>query len=242
MKHLLPLLLCLIPLSASAKTLEWQGTLVIPFDPKIEFRGTGLATVGDGGDAGMHTFRVRDGISGHTTIPVTDPVVSFVSVMATVGAHSIDIRASETKPIAVTGDVYWCFLFPGCGGYIRLPLSGTTTTYGIGVGGTVTANTFSPGNGPKQSVQGAPWVVQRVRGPFGNQHTTSDIVKTAEGRVVGGILSLVTPMRVNSTEDPEELTIWGSLMFRFVPEPRSAPMLLAGVLGLLVVARWRYGR
>ena len=77
-----------------------------------------------------------------------------------------------------------CLLVPGCNVYLPIPVS-RNGTEGAGIGGIITVNTFSKGNGLKISVVGTPWTIgaaiitgipNRITHTVAGVHTPGNIV------------------------------------------------------------------
>ncbi len=110
---------------AAAGTLEWAGTLRLDFwFHPIATVGTGVATVDSTGDV-LRTLRLAGGLTGTTTIPLTDPHTppTIVTLIAshrlgtgTLGPFSAGGPLTQSV-LPVPGTNRLCILFPGCGSY-----------------------------------------------------------------------------------------------------------------------------
>ena len=156
-----------------------------------------------------------------------------------------------------------CILFPGCSVHLPFPFANQLGTIGLGLGGTLTVNTHSAGIGLKVSLQFAPWTlglasmksVSTVPPPTPNgfqppTNTNATIALSgfahgpASGSstaAVGGVLQVVTPARVETTQNPPNRRIGAPAILRlhFIPEPGLLLLLGAGVAGLLVLGHHR---
>jgi hypothetical protein len=254
---------------ARAAEMQWEGTLGLEFigsdRPPIEIRGVGVASVnGSAGGVHLSTLRFAGGLAGTAATIVTDPgLAPIVSLRAsvTLGTGTLLPFAPSAPPgepqltqpaLPVRGAVRICMFFPGCGVGLPLPLTASAGQIGLGVGGLVTANGLSKGNGPRFSLEGSPWTIRTA----GISITTSQgetvtlvtrgwrhgpFTFTSSTALAGGSLSLVTPTRVTSS-DSQELTFLSRLTVRFIPEPEQALLLVSGISGLLLIGRGRMPR
>ena len=247
---------------AAAATLEWTGTLRLDFwfNP-IATVGTGVATVDSTGDV-LHTLRFAGGLTGTTTIPLTDPHTppTFVTLIAshrlgtgTLGPFSTGGPLTQSV-LPVPGTNRLCILFPGCGSYVPAPLT-IGGTKGVGIGGKITIGGYSSsGPGLKLSLFAAPWTlgatsVTGVRTPNGEIGTVTaagfahgPASSTATAHHLGGVIQVVTPGRVdtNVASPLDRTPLMGILTLRVVPEPGPLLLLGAGAAGLAAVARARF--
>jgi hypothetical protein len=265
-----------------AATLQWEGSsrisLVTSLNKSTVFTGTGVATVnGSGGGVdltkltqagGAATFPYptphSGGIFGTSTIPLTDPEnATLITLIGTahLGGGTITgisggaINGNATRP--VPGQANVCILFPGCGSYIPVPLSQNNGATGIGVGGTVTANTFSPGPGLKVSVIGGPWTigVSSVTGVETKSHVESATTfttgfihgpasNTNSAAQASGVIQYVTASVVltslNAPNDRQAQVAFAR--FKFIPEPGLVLLLGSGIAGLVLLGRSRMRR
>jgi hypothetical protein len=250
--------------SAAAATLEWQGTLSLPFRtlPSFEITGTGVATVnGSGGWGHLSTLRLAGGLTGIATVPITDPENSHLltaTVRARLGTGTFAaISGGEpltSNALPVPGGWKICVLFPGCGNYLVIPFTGDGTR-GVGVGGTVTI--FSKGiSGPAFTLAGAPWTigVASVTGVSTANGGTATLTAagfahgpasaTSSTAALSGVVQFVTPVRAKGLHgiyrsDFEWVPPFVKLRLRFIPEPGLSLLLGSGVADLLLLARRR---
>jgi hypothetical protein len=270
-----------------AATLAWEGSsrisLVTSLNKATVFTGTGVATVnGSGGlgaltkltQAGGVTNTTPDpdtyptphggGIWGTSTIPLTDPENStLISLIGTAhlgggtfsGISGGAINGNATRPVPGMAKV--CILLPGCDTYIPVPLSKNNGATGIGVGGTITANTFSKGAGLKVSVIGRPWTigVSSVTDVETKDHVESGTTVT-QGFIHGpasntnsaaqasGVIQYVTASVVlTSLDEPNDRQAQVAFArFKFIPEPGLMLLLGSGITGLLLLGRSRMRR
>ena len=257
---------CSVPV-AGASPLHWEGTLSIEVLglPPLAMTGGGVATVdGPDGGAWLQTLRLaasRGGIEGAAMVPITDagqaPMVS-VRATASLGTGSLAPISGGTGTAPLTRGVLplrglakLCLLSTACGTFLPIDLTQQTPGGGLvgaGIGGVVTVGGTSP---LRFSIEGAPWTL----------HTATVTVATASGGtlpvfasgfvhgagsftgstgVPGGMLQLVTPIRIISNQG-SEMAAFGRLTVRFLPEPGWLVLLAAGLvgLGLLESARSR---
>jgi hypothetical protein len=244
---------------AAASTLEWAGTLRLDFWLRpIATVGTGVATVDSTGDV-LHTLRLAGGLTGTTTIPLTDPdTPTLVSLRAshrlgtgTLGPFSTGGPLTQSV-LPVPGTRRLCILFPGCLSYKPLPLT-IAGTRGVGIGAAITIGGYS-NPGLKLSLYAAPWTlgatsVTSVRTPNGLIGTVTaagfahgPASATATAHHPGGVIQIVTPGRVKTNVPPplDRTPLIGILTLRVVPEPGPLLLLGAGAAGLAVLARTRF--
>jgi membrane protease YdiL (CAAX protease family) len=259
----------LLSAPARAGEMQWDGTLGLEFlgssQPPMEIRGVGVASVnGSAGGVHLSALRFAGGLAGTATTIVTDPELApIVSLQASVtlgtGTLLPFVPSAPTgepqltqRNLPVRGVVRICMYLPGCGLTLPLPLTASTGQIGLGVGGLVTANGLSKGAGPRFSLEGSPWTIRTA----GISITTSQgetITLVAQGwkhgaftftsstALTGGSLSLVTPVRVTSS-DGQEFSFFTRLTVRFIPEPGQALLLVSAVSGLVLIGRGRRPR
>ena len=248
---------------SAAATLNWSGTFTLELGttPPIVNQGTGVATLNGSSSLGhLQTLRLAGGISGATTIPLTDPDATLVSLRASAQLGTGTLSGISGGPplagnvLPIGGEVRLCILSPGCSVNLPIPLT-INGTRGIGIGGTVTVNTFSTGGGIKVSAVAAPWTlgVAEVTGiPTLNGGTSSVSVQgfvhgpaSATSSTVtslgSGVVQVVTPIRVTTTlpAPSDVLALLGILKLHFLPEPGLVLLIGSGVAGLLVIGRHR---
>ena len=243
---------------AGASPLNWEGTLaieVLGIAPLV-MTGGGVATVdGPGGGAWLETLRLaasRGGIEGTAMVPITDAAAApLVAVRATasLGTGSLAPISGGTGTAPLTrgmlplhGLAKLCLHSTSCGDFLPLDLTRQTPgggALGAGIGGVLTVG----GTGPLRfSIEAAPWTL----------HTATVSVATAGGGqlpvfasgfvhgagsvtgstgVPGGMLQLVTPIRITSNQG-SQMAAFGRLTVRFLPEPGWLVLLAAGLVGL----------
>jgi len=216
---------------AVAGTLEWAGTLRLDFwFHSIATVGTGVATVDSSGDV-LRTLRLAGGLTGTTTIPLTDPD-TLPTVVTLIASHRLGTGTlgpfSAGGPLTqsvlpVPGTNRLCLFFPGtgCNFWSAIPLTGKPPVWppglpspaGVGIGGKITVG-FSTGPGLTVSLYGAPWTlgaasVTSVRTPNGVIGTVTaagfahgPASATATAHRVGGVIQIVTPTLVVANVDP----------------------------------------
>jgi hypothetical protein len=266
--------LILGPASATqAKVVDWSGTLVVDINfGTLVTTGTGVATTNGTGGANDHVNTVHFGpnnIVGSATFPITDPEqATLISIQGSnVTLPSTENLGAQTgTPISpntmVLGGFFKvCILFPGCGTYLpfpmAFPLNGPPYTRGLGIGGTATVNTFSPGGGLKISFAFGPWTLGVTQ--ITDVSTTNFPTTVTNGTVTlqgfkhgpasntsttaadSGVIQWVTPARVLTSEAPPDskVAVFGALRLRFVPEPGMLLLLGSGVGGLVLLGRSR---
>ena len=253
-----------------ASVVEWAGTLETSLGNfgTLVTMGTGLATINGSGTT-SHIGTIHFGpnqISGNITLPLTDPenatLVTLVGENLTLPVSG-DLSGISGGPplaegiLALGGRFKVCLIVPGCAAYLPFPFLNQASTAGLGVGGLLTVNTFSNGNGLKVSLQFAPWTLGLASmksvstvAPNGliNPNATVTLTGFAHGpasgsstAAVGGVLQVVTPARVETTQDPPNARIAAPAILRlhFIPEPGLLLLLGAGVGGLLLLGHHR---
>jgi hypothetical protein len=253
MRLIFAILLLLIRIGvADAATLEWSGYITTPFGggPPLVVTGTGVATISTTVVHGVEYIdgiRLGTGLQGTATLPVTDPMSpTLQTVRLTGGIEGNDLFTLENREIPVRGQLKMCIFFPGCAFYLPIPLTASSGSVGIGIGGMITINGKARGAGPKMSVQAAPWTVGVVtitneteNGV--NTYTVKGIVSpigaTAE---LNGQIQLVTSMVVKSSGSLYEREYPLTLRVRFVPEPGMLLLLTSGTAGLMLLGWCRH--
>jgi hypothetical protein len=252
---------------AGASPLHWEGTLSIELVglAPLVVTGRGVATVdGPGDGAWLQTLRLaasRGGIEGTARVPITDaglaPIVS-VRVSASLGTGSIAPISGGIGSGPLTRGVLplrglakLCQFSTSCGSFLPLALTRQTPGGGLegaGIGGVLTVG----GTGPLRfSIEAAPWTLHTATVSVatsgggklpvfasGFAHGAGSV--TGSTGVPGGMLQLVTPIRITSNQGGQ-LAAFGRLRLRFLPEPGWLVLLAAGLagLGLLASARPR---
>ena len=249
---------------AAAATLEWSGTFTLELGttPPIVNQGTGVATINGSSSLGhLQTLRLAGGISGATTIPLTDPeATTLISLRATAQLGTGTLSGISGGPplagnvLPVGGEVKLCIISPGCSVNLPIPLT-VNGTRGIGIGGTITVNTFSTAGGIKISADAAPWTlgvasvtgIPTVSGGTssvtvqGFVHGPASATSNTASSVGSGVVQVVTPVRVTTTLLPpsDVLALLGILKLHFLPEPGLVLLIGSGVAGLMVIGRHR---
>jgi len=251
-----------------AATLEWEGSarvaLVTSLNTAKIFTGTGVATVNGSAGVDITRFRPTGFLGGTQTTPLTDPEnATLISLIGTghlgpgtfTGISGGMINGNDTLPVPGKSKV--CILFPGCANYIPVPFTQNSGAIGMGVGGTVTANTFSAGAGFKASLIGRPWtlgvsIVTDVENKSHVESTTTTTQgfihgpasNTNSAAQVGGVVQFVTASVVlTSLAPPNDRQAQLSFgRFRFIPEPGMLLLLGSGISGLVLLGRRRLRR
>ena len=168
--------------TASAKPLNWDGTLVLELGelPALGNTGGGVATVNNSAGAipsHLQTLQLkgsRGAIAGTAMVPITDPIaapngIASVRVKATMqtgtfapisgGAASTTVLVNNVLP--VNGLAKVCLLSTTCTNFLPLLLTQHTPMSGIkglGVGGLLT---IGGGTNPiRISIEAAPWTIK----------------------------------------------------------------------------------
>ncbi len=234
---------------ASARVLGYKGTLTLEFvqsaSDTVTFTGGGVATVnGSAGRIPLSSLRLAGGITGFTTVPLTDPdlapLVSFpvgvtlgTGVLATISGGGSPLTLNE---LPLGGEIRLCILFSSCVSFLGVPLT-VGGTRGAGIGGLVTENTFAAA-GIKWSVTGTPWTIgattisNSVRSGFAHGPASGTTTTAKEG----GVVQLVTPIQVTTTL-ASGINFIGILRVVLVPEPGTALLFGAGVIALAHLGR-----
>jgi hypothetical protein len=255
--------------TAQAKTLDWSGTMVLDLGvlPSLVAQGSGVATVNNSsGGEHLNTLRIAGGITGNTTVPVTDPEVTgtikSVAVSgAALGTGTISgISAASPiggvitgqRTLGVSGFAKVCLVFTGCPNFLPLALSQNGGNTGIGIGGLLTIG----GQGSiRISIEANPWTIgtgmgisQTDNGGFitktrtGFAHGPNSNTSTTAARLGSGLIQLISPMQVVTSGVPgnsEKLQLFATLTIHFIPEPGLMLLLGSGVVGLVLVGRHR---
>jgi hypothetical protein len=168
--------------TASAKPLNWQGTLLLELGdlPALGNTGGGVATVnGSAGAVPAHlqTLQLkasRGAIAGTAMVAITDPTaagngIASVRVQATMGtgtfapisggAASTTVLTANVLP--VNGLAKVCLLSTQCTNFLPLALTqhvATSMAKGVGIGGLLT---IGGGTNPiRISIEAAPWTIK----------------------------------------------------------------------------------
>jgi hypothetical protein len=249
---------------SSAATLNWSGTFALELGttPPIVNQGAGVATINGSSSLGhLQTLRLAGGISGATTIPLTDPeATTLVSLRATAQLGTGTLSGISGGPplagdvLPIGGEVRLCILSAGCGVNLPIPLT-VSGTRGIGIGGLVTVNTFSTAGFIKVSAVAAAWTlgvasvtaIPTLNGGTstvtvqGFVHGPASATSNTASSVGSGVVQVVTPIRVTTSLPPpsDVLALLGILKLHFLPEPGLVLLIGSGVAGLLVIGRHR---
>jgi len=269
MRRLVLLLVLLLTAGqASAKTLDWHGTLNLELwggqdIPPIV--GSGVATVNDSsGSAHLSTLRLAGGISGSGTIPVTDPnvtgqVKSVRGSQIALGTGTISgisggppITPPATLPVG--GFMRVCLFQTGCGTNLPLVLTWNDGNTGHGVGGLATLG----GNGTiRISLEFAPWTLSTVSGlnqtVKGNFKTLSRVgfvhgaasASNSSTATNSGVIQLIAPQEVNTVGvagNSTRVALFSTLTLHFIPEPGLVLLIASGAVGLGLLGRSRMSR
>ena len=180
MRRLIVLLaVLLLAGQAGAKTMEWQGTLLLDlgFMKSGIIQGSGVATVNNSsGGPHMSTLRIQNGIAGSDVIPVTDPnttpQIKSIIISATLATGTLT-GISGVPPLGngvlpVPGFTRVCLFLPGCITNIAMQNTKNNGNTGVGVGGIITMGGLGS---IRISVEGAPWEI----------HTVTQINQTKKG-------------------------------------------------------------
>ncbi len=252
---------------ANAAPLKWEGTLKLELGtlPTVFFNGNGVATVnGSSGFGHLSTVRVAGGITGATSVPITDPDtladgIVEIQVTATLGTGTFGAISGggpitpDTLPIPGVARV--CLFDPACnpGGFLPLDLTFHTAGSfdgGLGVGGLLT---IGGAGAIRISIIANPWTLgqasavdQTANFAFvtlfstGFAHGPGSL--TSSTALPSGVVKFVTPLQVSTnltTGSNEVLSLFGSLKLHFVPEPGMLLLLGSGVVGLALLGRHR---
>ncbi len=241
---------------ASARVLSYEGTLTLEFvqsvSDTVTFTGGGVATVnGSAGRIPLSSLRLAGGISGGGfVVPVTDPGVATIRsihVDVSLGTGVLAAILGGGSPLTqnqlpIRGAFRLCILFPQCIAYVPLPLT-VGGTRGAGIGGTATVNTFGAA-GIKISVAGAPWtigatsVLSSVRSGFAHGPASGTTTTAKEG----GVVQLVTPIRMTISSSVVPIGIIATLRIVLVPEPGTGLLFGTGMIVLAAMGRRRVRR
>lgn len=241
--------------AARAELQVFQGTFSIqgiggPSAPAAT--AIGVATVNSsGGGAHVTTLDLPGGLfSIHTLVPVTGTSlpVTGVRIDLTLGsahlAEASDGRLHGVLP--APGNVRICVLL-SCGIFFDVPLT-QGGTHGVGLGGaaitaplgglgtlSIVGDTWRTGNVAVQTSAGTISAAGFAHGPLSNTSSTAS---------PDGVLQVVTPVALGirvGGGDPGVVPLFGVLEVKFLPEPGSLTLCVAGALALIGLG-WRRAR
>ncbi len=181
---------------------------------------------------------------------VTDPHVAAIrsihvdlslgtGVLAPISGGGSPLTQNQ---LPIRGAFRLCVLFPDCVSLLPVPLT-VGGTRGAGIGGTATFGTFGAA-GLKFSLTGAPWtigattVLSSVRSGFAHGPVSGTTTTAKEG----GVVQLVTPIRMTISSSVEPIGIIATLRVVLVPEPGTAVLFGTGVIALTAMGRRRVRR
>jgi hypothetical protein len=261
------LVLLLTAGQASAKAIDWHGTLDLEMwrgramHPLI---GSGVATVNDSsGSAHLSTLRIAGGITGSGTIPVTDPnttgqVKSVHGTGISLGTGTLS-GISGAPPLGqnalpVAGFMRVCLFHAGCVTNLPLNLTQNNGNTGVGAGGLLTLG----GNGSiRISIESAPWTLATVSGlnqtVKGGYKTLTRVgfvhggasASNSSTATNSGVIQLVAPQQVETdglAGNNTVLALFSTLTLHFIPEPGLLLLIASGVVGLGLLGRSRMNR
>jgi hypothetical protein len=230
--------------AATALALPFSYSLTVqyvspnPADvPPLVISGSGASVAGS---AGAFTLPLGS-VSGNASVvggPAVAPVVAGLDLNASSGTGSFAPGSPFGGTMAVGGTLtqFWFSVAPGNGVVLPLDVAG--------VGGSVP---YSSPVGFSGTITGSPWTTGSISVPPG---VIGDPALTAAGldaRDANGIgsIRLVTWFQVsvaNISTLSGPLPGTATLNLTFVPEPGTAMLLAAGVLGLSALRRSANGR
>jgi len=261
------LVLLLTAGEASAKAIDWHGTLDLELwrgRALPSLFGSGVATVNDSsGSAHLSTLRIAGGITGSGTVPVTDPnstgqVKSVRGSQISLGSGTLT-GISGAPPLGqqalpIAGFMRVCLFQTGCGTNLPLNLTANNGNTGVGVGGLLTLG----GNGSiRISIEAAPWTLatvsgltQTVKGGFKTLTRVGFVHGGASGTdsstaTNSGVIQLVAPQRVQTigvAGNNTRVALFSTLTLHFIPEPGLLLLIASGAVGLGLLGRSRMNR
>jgi hypothetical protein len=251
--------------TASAKTIDWNGTLDIRFGKEMgqRFQGSGVATVNNStGGTHLNILRLAGGITGSGTVVVTDPETtgtvpsirqSFTLGTGTLSGISGAPPLNPPAQLPVPGFTRMCLLTAGCNTFIAVNATTNNGNTGLGIGGLLTIGKFGS---VRVSLVNGPWtlgtvslVTQTHEGNFKTKSVAgwvhgaaSSNSSTAEA---SGAIQLIAPQQTtvagvagNATAS----TVFARLTLHFIPEPGLLLLIGSGVVGLSMLGRARMKR
>jgi len=204
--------------TASAKPLNWQGTLVLQLGdlPSLGNTGGGVATVNNSAGAipsHLQTLQLkgsRGAVAGTAMVPITDPTaaangIASVRVKATMqtgtfapisgGAASTTVLTKNILP--VNGLAKVCLLSTTCTNFLPLQLTQHTAMSGqkgVGIGGMLT---IGGGTNPiRISIEAAPWTIK----------TGTSIDQITTPMTPGGVKKFINLTAMGFAHDPSSAT------------------------------------
>jgi hypothetical protein len=252
--------------TAYAAELAWKGTLTAKIGTfgAASLTGTGVMTV-NGSAGGSHLTELHlgtPGITGTTTVPVTDPEVTGIGILA-IKLSQISEGSTALGPFSgggpltqnqaeVRGFARICVFFAGCdSAFLPLPLAENGT--GAGQGGFQTIGGFGT---VRVSLTHNPWTVGTTAISNIGTDDGGVITRTAAGfshgpasgsstNVASGVLQIVTASTTVTAGIPTggapnaKSSIFTSITLHVIPEPGFLLMLAVGVAGLAVLGHRR---
>jgi hypothetical protein len=204
--------------TASAKPLNWKGTMVLQLGelPSLGSTGGGVATVNNSAGvipAHLQTLQLkgsRGGVAGTAMVPITDPTqsangIASVRVKATMqtgtfapisgGAASTTVLTKNVLP--VNGLAKVCLLSTQCTNFLPLQLTQHTAMSvqkGLGIGGLLT---IGGGTNPiRISIEAAPWTIK----------TGTSVDQITTPMTPGGVKKFVNVTAMGFAHDPSSAT------------------------------------
>jgi hypothetical protein len=241
--------------TASAKTHDWHGTVVVDLGAleSLVLQGSGVATVNDtSGSNHLSSLRVAGGITASQirSIIISGNLGGKPPVTYTLtGISGAPPMGQNVLPLG--GFTRVCVIAAGC--LVNLPLQNTTNSgnTGVGIGGTLTLGGVGT---VRISIQAAPWTLNTITGI--NQTVKGNYITLSRAGFVhggasasnsstasnSGVLQLVAPQNVTTlgiTGNSAKISLFMTMTFHFIPEPGLLLLLGSGVVGLGLLGRSR---
>ena len=257
--------------AAGAAELAFKGTLSAKIGtfPTTTLSGTGVMTVNaSAGGSHLTLLHIQTpGITGTTTVPVTDPEVTAIGILAiklsqvSQGSTVLGVFSGggplTQNQAAVRGFARICIFFTGCdSAFLPLELSENNGMTGAGVGGFQTIGGFGT---IRLSLTHNPWTVGTTS--VGNIGTDNGgvITRTLMGfshgpasgsgtNLTSGLLQIVTASTTvtvgipTGTAPNSRSNIFTTITLHVIPEPGLLLMLGTGVAGLALLGARRMRR